>query len=290
MLLLLAACGSSGGGKAQDAGGDSAIDSAGSGSGVCATKNDCPGGQNCLGGMCEPGTASCKAILAAHPATPDGDYWITPTGSAPILVRCDMTTSGGGWTALPLQFAVATMWDTSETGTACTTLLAANNLGHIKSFQSVNTTGYSYRSLKFVPPIAVSAVRFVQMNFRTGGSMNSMDIEVDGLPGATGYEGWYFSDGDATASLGFVYGPCNIPPYAQTGTYCNGQPGDAVASNALVTVDRTMTLTTAATHFQMVLAQNCASSLATAPNDGEGFEMNNPADTDGIWRTGIFVR
>jgi len=288
--VLVAACGSSGGTAAHDASGDSAIDSAGSGSGVCATKNDCPGGSNCLGGMCEPGAASCKAILAAHPATPDGDYWITPAGSSSILVRCDMTTAGGGWTALPLQFAVATMWDTSETGTACTTLLSANNLGRIRSFQNVNTTGYSYRSLKFVPPMSVSAVRFVQMNFRTGGTMNSMDIEIDALPGATGYEGWYFSDGDPTASLGFVYGPCNVPPYAVTGSYCNGQPGDGVANNALVTVDRTMTLTTAASHFQMVLAQNCASSLATAPNDGEGFEMNNPADTDGIWRTGIFVR
>lgn len=241
---------------------------------------------NCLAGACEAAQDSCAAILAAHPATPDGDYWIAPGGS-PFYVRCDMTTDGGGWTALPLQFGNGAVWSLPRTGSACTSMTQNTNLGRVASFQ-VNQTGtYSYQSLTFVPALPVSEVRFVQLHFRTGGSANTMDIVIDGLPGTSGYEGWYFSNGDPTASVGFVYGPCNIPPYAQVGTYCNGQPGDGVAGNALVTADRTITLTTSASHFQMVFAQNCGSALATPSTNGEGFEIDNPPDADGVWRTGL---
>src|SRR5205807_534637 len=103
--------------------------------------------------------------------------------------------------------------------------------------------------LTFVPPISVSAVRFVQLAFRTGGSANSMDILPDATPGSSSGEGWYFSSGNATAAVGFVYGPCNILPYTMNGAFCSG-PGDAVAGNALVTVDRTITLTATAAKFQ----------------------------------------
>ena len=45
--------------------------------------------------------ASCKALHAAQPSLPDTTYSIDPDGAgpdAPIMVSCDMTTDGGGWT------------------------------------------------------------------------------------------------------------------------------------------------------------------------------------------------
>lgn len=41
---------------------------------------------------------SAKAILQNYPGSPDGLYWISPTGGVGAqLVFCDMTTDGGGW-------------------------------------------------------------------------------------------------------------------------------------------------------------------------------------------------
>jgi hypothetical protein len=50
-----------------------------------------------------PGTlpASCKALHDAQPNLPDTTYSIDPDGNgpdAPLMVSCDMSTEGGGWT------------------------------------------------------------------------------------------------------------------------------------------------------------------------------------------------
>ena len=89
--------------------GDGVLHSQGSGIEECdgAADNACPGlcdDNNCVCRL----PRSCQDQLAATPGAPDGMYEIAPPGvSAPITVFCDMTTAGGGWTAIDPAAAVA---------------------------------------------------------------------------------------------------------------------------------------------------------------------------------------
>lgn len=48
--------------------------------------------------------ASCKALQQAYPSAPSGSYAIA-CGVSPMTVSCDMSTDGGGWTAINLETA-----------------------------------------------------------------------------------------------------------------------------------------------------------------------------------------
>ena len=94
--------------------------------GSCSGDSSCPDGQTCVAGFCEEGgslapdavasdapravdsrdaaaplPASCAEIHTADPTLPTGPFTIDPDGPGgdpPLVVTCDMTTAGGGWT------------------------------------------------------------------------------------------------------------------------------------------------------------------------------------------------
>ena len=73
----------------------------------CVSGQQCSGPSDCVDGTCNDGlcapAASCAELLANFPSTPDGLYAIDPNGGDSddaVTVFCDMSTDGGGWTAL----------------------------------------------------------------------------------------------------------------------------------------------------------------------------------------------
>jgi hypothetical protein len=261
--------------------------------GPCTTPASCPTG-TCVSGACMAMAASCKALKAGVPAAPDGVYRIDPDGSgagAPFDVFCDMTTSGGGWTALPLRFADAAMWSLSQPtpagATTCTTIGRSSNAGEFESYFSSNANGFGYTALKFVPPLSVGEVRLVAFNHSPGGACNSMDFDQTITPMN---EAWYFSNADPSTRLGMVFasgaGYC-VAPYVGGAGYCSR---DGNLGGDFSTTNQAITLSATSPVVQMVLVQHCGSSLCNPATDGERFYVNIPADQDGMWRTGIFVR
>ncbi|MEZ4309307.1 MAG: fibrinogen-like YCDxxxxGGGW domain-containing protein [Polyangiaceae bacterium] len=52
---------------------------------------------------CAAVATSCRGVLEAHPGAPTGVYVLDPDGAGPVASRpvlCDMSTDGGGWTAM----------------------------------------------------------------------------------------------------------------------------------------------------------------------------------------------
>ena len=88
---------------------------------------------------------SCLTILDSDSSLSDGDFWIDPDGSGAFEVECDMTTDGGGWTAVPYSsdFAFANYKTTGDGwGWMEDDFALALTDAQVQAIQSVSTEGF----------------------------------------------------------------------------------------------------------------------------------------------------
>jgi len=234
------------------------------------------------------------AASGVYAIDPDG-----PGGLAPFDVYCDMTTSGGGWTVLPLLFDNPSYWSITHPGTSCVTIDVQDDGGDYRQYQSSSATAFSLTYMQFVPPIPVTTVQFVDFAYSNSGSANSMDFVVDGLPTAMqlSYEGWYFVDAGLTP-VGYVFS-AQAQCLAAGGSYAYsvGPPADCSRDAlgptipvALFEMNETVSLSATVPTFDMALMQGCSSNLAPQTNEGEQFHIATPPNASGVWQAGIEVR
>tara|TARA_B100001750_G_scaffold180217_1_gene148621 strand:+ start:488 stop:1327 length:840 start_codon:yes stop_codon:yes gene_type:complete len=128
--------------------------------------------------------ASCLELLTAEPTTPSGMYTIDVDGlgpQSPIMVHCDMTTDGGGYTTYRVTGGINTVRSTDPN--SCTALgmqmVVARTNAHWQSMFARYPSSFAT-----VPGVSKPAgggnYTSCAMNSATGGSLCNQWDAVDG--------------------------------------------------------------------------------------------------------------
>ena len=121
--------------------------------------------------------SSCLQILNDGYSTGDGDYWIQP-GNTAILVTCDMSTDGGGYTYYPIASGTSTNRYTDNN--------SCKNLGMDIVYPRTQAHWES-----MIARFATSYFPFIPGVYKTGGGGNYTGCSMN----SNGCNDWRVGDG-----------------------------------------------------------------------------------------------
>lgn len=134
---------------------------------------------------------TCKAILAANQSAKDGMYTIDPDGAGPkaaLMVFCDMTTDGGGYTMYPVTGGIST--SRFDQATSCDTVGLKLVIPRTKGHLTMMYNKYGAGSFQVLPGV----YGLVGGGNYTGCAMNSKDATCGKNWVATDKGAWWARD------------------------------------------------------------------------------------------------